>query len=217
MAKTVEFVSEMEDLSSEKGYQFTFHCDKCHRGYTSSYQATPLGIAADLLGTAGGVFESFGSIFGKSKQAAKGVQEALGGKTHSDAYAEAVEEVKHQFKHCSRCGHWVCMDSCWNVNAGLCEECAPNVKEEFVFKQTHLTVEQLGQRLSEQDLTKGMDLTTPAQVVTCAKCGADLAAGAKFCSGCGEPVRSVKGAFCSECGAKLSGGKFCPSCGKPIQ
>ncbi|MEO6564352.1 MAG: hypothetical protein ABIN99_15130 [Nitrosospira sp.] len=34
MAKTVEFVSDMEDLSSEKGYQFIFHCDKCHRGYT---------------------------------------------------------------------------------------------------------------------------------------------------------------------------------------
>ncbi|MEO7559899.1 MAG: hypothetical protein ABIT23_06570 [Nitrosospira sp.] len=94
MAKTVEFVSEMEDLSTGEGYQFTFHCDKCHRGYTSSYQATPLGIAADLLGTAGGVFESFGSIFGKGQEAAKGVQEALGGKKHSDAHAEAVEEVK---------------------------------------------------------------------------------------------------------------------------
>lgn len=217
MAKTVEFVSAIQDLSTEKGYQFTFRCDKCHSGYTSSYKAASLGIAADLLGTAGGVLENFGSIFGKSKEVVKGVQGALGGKTRSDALAEAVEEVKPQFRHCSRCGHWVCVAACWNVNTGLCEECAPNVKEELVSKQTHLTVEQLGQKLSKQDLTKDMDVTTPAQVITCAKCGVDVAAGAKFCSGCGEPLQSVKGAFCSECGSKLSGGKFCPSCGKPVQ
>ena len=47
-----------------------------------------------MVGTAGGVFESFGSIFGKGKEAAKGVQEALGGKTHSAAYAEGLDEVK---------------------------------------------------------------------------------------------------------------------------
>jgi len=217
MAKIVEFVSKIEDLSTEKGYQFTFHCDKCHSGYTSSYKAASLGIAADLLGTAGGVLEDFGSIFGKSKDVVKGVQGALGGKTHSDAHAEAVEEVKPKFKHCSRCGHWVCVAACWNVDAGLCEECAPNVREELVSIQTHRTVEQLGQRLSEQDLTKDMDVTTPAQVIKCAKCGVDIAVGTKFCSGCGEPVRSVKGSFCSECGSKLSGGKFCPSCGKPVQ
>jgi len=217
MAKIVEFVSKIEDLSTEKGYQFTFHCDKCHSGYTYSYKAASLGIAADLLGTAGGVLEDFGSIFGKSKDVVKGVQGALGGKTHSDAHAEAVEEVKPKFKHCSRCGHWVCVAACWNVDAGLCEECAPNVREELVSIQTHRTVEQLGQKLSEQDLTKDMDVTTPAQVIKCAKCGVDIAVGTKFCSGCGEPVRSVKGAFCSECGSKLSGGKFCPSCGKPVQ
>ncbi|MEO6564353.1 MAG: hypothetical protein ABIN99_15135 [Nitrosospira sp.] len=57
------------------------------------------------------MFESFGSIFGKGKEAAKGEQEALGGKTHSAAYAEAVDEVKAQFRHCPRCGHWVCMAS----------------------------------------------------------------------------------------------------------
>ena len=116
--------------------------------------------AVCMVGTAGGVFESFGSIFGNGKEAAKGVQEALGGKTHSAAYAEGLDEVKAQFRYCPRCGHWMCMAACWNVNAGLCEECAPNVNEELVFKQTHLTVEQLGQRLGEQDLTKDMDVTT---------------------------------------------------------
>lgn len=216
MSKTVEFVSEVEDLSNDKGYQFTFHCDKCRKGYTSSYKAATLGVTAGLLDAAGGVFEGLGSIFGKGRQAAKGVQDALVGKAHSDALAAAVEEMKPQFKRCTRCGHWVCVAACWNANAGLCEGCAPNVTEELVSRQTHVTVEQLGKRLSEQDLTKGMDLTTPAQVIQCAKCGADIAGGAKFCGGCGEPVKqSVKGSFCAHCGARLGGGKFCPSCGKP--
>lgn len=218
MAKTVEFVSKVEDLSTDKGYQFTFHCDKCRKGYTSTYKPATLGMAAGLLDTAGGVFESMGSIFGKVRQVAKGVQDTLGGKTHSDAYAEAVEEVKPQFKHCSRCGHWVCVAACWNTNTGLCEECAPNVTEELVSKQAHITVEQIGQKLSEQDFTKAMDVTAPAQVIKCAQCGADITAGEGFCGACGEPVvKTVKAAFCAQCGAKLSGKKFCPSCGKPAQ
>jgi len=42
MTKTVEFVSEIKDLSNDKGYQFTFHCDKCRKGYTSTYKAATL-------------------------------------------------------------------------------------------------------------------------------------------------------------------------------
>src|SRR5262245_46487172 len=170
MAKPVQFVSEVEDLSNDKGYQFTFHCDKCRKGYTSTYKLATLGVAGGIMDTAGGVLEGLGSIFGRGKQAAKAVQSTLGGKTHSDALAEAVEEIKHQFKHCSRCGHWVCVAACWNDKAGLCEDCAPNVTEELVSKQAQETVEQIGQKLRGQDLTKGMDLTSPAQVMRCAKC-----------------------------------------------
>lgn len=78
----------------------------------------------------------------------------------------------------------------------------------------------------------------------CAKCGAILAEGAKFCLECGEKVvvddgkvtcakcgaRVPKAKFCSECGAPLgppvcpqcgkelpAGTKFCPECGAKIQ
>jgi hypothetical protein len=204
MLKTVEFVSEFEDLSTDKGYQFKFHCDKCHQGYTSTYKPATLGVAAGLLETAGGVFGSLGSIFGKGKQAAQGVQETLGGKVHSDAYARAVEEVKVQFRHCSRCGHWVCVAACWNERDRMCEACAPSVTEESASARARLTVQQIEKKLSEQDLTK------------CAKCGADLAAGARFCGGCGEPVQTMKAAFCAQCGTRLTGERFCPSCGLPV-
>ena len=48
----------------------------------------------------------------------------------------------------------------------------------------------------------------------CAKCGAKLTPGAKFCPECGTPTQSV----CPKCGAKLSGNaKFCPECGQKLK
>ena len=44
-----------------------------------------------------------------------------------------------------------------------------------------------------------------------AHCGAQLAAGAKFCSACGQRTASA----CSKCGADLApGAKFCANCGQ---
>lgn len=45
---------------------------------------------------------------------------------------------------------------------------------------------------------------------TCPSCGAAVPAGAKFCSECGKPMNAV----CSKCGAAVTG-KFCPECGTP--
>jgi class 3 adenylate cyclase/tetratricopeptide (TPR) repeat protein len=46
----------------------------------------------------------------------------------------------------------------------------------------------------------------------CPNCGAESAAGAKFCASCGTALA----ASCSSCGAELpDGAKFCPSCGTP--
>ena len=49
----------------------------------------------------------------------------------------------------------------------------------------------------------------------CAKCGAAVPEGAKFCPSCGE--KQVSGSFCPECGAAVpAGAKFCPECGKKV-
>ena len=49
----------------------------------------------------------------------------------------------------------------------------------------------------------------------CAKCGAAVPEGAKFCPSCGE--KQVSGSFCPECGAAVpAGAKFCPECGKKM-
>ncbi len=54
----------------------------------------------------------------------------------------------------------------------------------------------------------------PSAGRTCAACGASVAAGAKFCPECGQPLA----AHCPECGAAVSAGaKFCPECGKKLR
>ena len=49
-------------------------------------------------------------------------------------------------------------------------------------------------------------------VTTCSACGAQIAAGAKFCPECG--AKQAPAGFCKECGAQITpGAKFCPECG----
>lgn len=55
--------------------------------------------------------------------------------------------------------------------------------------------------------------SVPTGTNKCPKCGAELAAGAKFCPNCGNKV----GNFCPKCGAELApGAKFCPNCGNKL-
>ena len=35
---TIEFTGNYEDLSTDKGYQFKFFCEKCGNGYMSSFR-----------------------------------------------------------------------------------------------------------------------------------------------------------------------------------
>ena len=51
---------------------------------------------------------------------------------------------------------------------------------------------------------------------TCAKCGAQMKAGAKFCPECGAPAGDVS--VCPKCHATVkAGAKFCPECGSTMQ
>ncbi len=124
----IQFTANFDDLSTDRGFQFRFRCDKCGNGYQSRFQPFTAGIVSDMLRTAGNIF---GGVLGGAGQGAYEVQRAIGGKAHDDAFAIAVEEAKPHFHQCARCGKWVCPDVCWNAAAGLCEGCAPNYEEEF--------------------------------------------------------------------------------------
>ena len=83
----IQFVSNYEDLSTDKGYQFKFNCDKCGNGFMSRFQPSVTGTAGSLLRAAGGLFGGWASSAGNS---AYEVQRAVGGKAHDTRIADLV-------------------------------------------------------------------------------------------------------------------------------
>jgi len=205
---TIEFTGNYDDLSTDKGYQFKFYCEKCNNGYMSSFQSSKLGLAASAMEVASGLF---GGVFGRVADSAYQVQRAVGGPAHDAALREAVAEIRPLFKQCTRCGRWVCEPICFNKKAQLCEWCAPDLDEELASAQAEAAKEQVFEKARSVDWTKGRDLAVAGGAL-CKSCGAKLTGG-KFCGECGTPVSAKK--HCVNCGVEAEGSpKFCPECGQ---
>lgn len=203
----VQFVHNYDDLSTDRGYQFKFYCDKCGNGYLSAFETSVVGTAGGLLRAAG---DLFGGIFGQAGHGAYEIQRAVGGPAHDAALRTAVTNVKPHFIQCVRCGQWVCRDVCWNGERGLCTGCAPKTEVEIAAAQSEAQVEQVREKVRAKDQTRDLDLDTP-MVARCPKCQAQTQGG-KFCPECG--ARLAPRDTCDDCGAPLSPqAKFCPQCG----
>ena len=212
MSEMIQFVSNYDDLSTDRGYQFRFHCDKCGNGHMSAYEASTLGTAASLLHAAGNFF---GGMLGSAGNSAYELQRAVGSKGHDEALRKAVAAGKEYFHQCTRCGHWVCPEVCWNAKAGLCEGCAPDEQEELAAQKAQAAAEQIVQKTRTQDYTSDLDFSKDG-MVACGKCGARKSASTKFCAECGTPsaTAAAKPRFCTSCGTEIKpGAKFCPECG----
>ncbi|QJX49005.1 zinc ribbon domain-containing protein [Hymenobacter taeanensis] len=213
MSKLIQFVANHDDLSTDKGFQFKFYCDKCRNGHMSRFQPNSIGIAGELMRAAGSLF---GGSFYDAGTAAYHVQRAIGGKAHDAALEKAVQAGKTYFRQCTRCGHWVCPNVCWNHSAGLCETCAPDEHEELASQQAQATSEQIHTKTRQQDYTKEVDFLNKGGLAQCATCQAKLTAGQKFCAQCGTPSPMAQGKekFCSDCGASMKHDqRFCAECG----
>ena len=211
MTKPIQFVQNYDDLSTDQGYQFKFHCDLCGNGFMSSYKSSKLAFGAQLLRMASGLFGggAISRIAGSSYE----VQRMVGGKAHDDALQEAVEEIKPKFKQCMRCGKWVCPEVCWNEEKGLCKECAPDLRKEAAAAQAQASAEQIHEKARNTDYVSKVDMKSDA-VAQCAACGAVVGA-AKFCPECGAAVSPKT--KCPKCGAEVKATtKFCPECGENL-
>jgi len=199
---TIKFTGNYQDLSTDKGYQFKFICEKCGNGHLSSFKASTLGMASSALRAAGNLF---GGVLGSAANSAYEIQRAVGGTAHDEALKEAAEEISKEFKQCSRCGKWVCEQMCWNAKANLCESCAPDLGEETAVAQALAAKQAAVNKIAEPDIP------STAQP-NCPSCGAKNQSG-KFCAECGAAMASKK--RCIKCGAEADGSpKFCPECGQ---
>lgn len=226
----IKFVNNYQDLSTDKGYQFKFHCDKCGNGYMSEYQPSYVGMAGSFLNAASNLL-GWGHSAGNS---AYEVQRAVGGKARDSAMQTAVEEAKQHFHQCSRCGKWVCPEACWNDQANQCESCAPHYEEELASAHAQAKAEAMRQQFQEKarqvDYTSGIDMSInsvpaspnaykPSEEQKLPKlcvCGVEVG-NAKFCPECGTPARIEK-PKCHSCQTEVEfTTKFCPECGTGLR
>jgi len=204
----IPFTDNYTDLSSQRGFQFKFSCEKCGNGYMSTFRANKLGVAAAAADVAGSLL---GGIFGRAAQTAQSLQSMAAGPQHDSALEAAVKEISPLFKQCTRCGKWVCEPVCWNKKAGLCENCAPDLDEEIAAAQAAAAKEQIVEKVRQVNYLAQRDLAQVAPAL-CPKCGAKTQGG-KFCPDCGAAISAKK--KCAHCGAEADGTpKFCPECGK---
>ena len=205
---SIPFTGNYEDLSTDRGYQFKFYCEKCGNGYMSTFVTSKVGMAAAAARVAGSLF---GGVLDRVAGSSYEVQRAIGGAGHDSALKDAVAEIAPKFKQCNRCGNWVCEPICWNRKAGLCENCAPDMDEEMAAAQAEAAREQIHEKARSVDWTKSRDVSKVSGAV-CPGCGAKTQGG-KFCQECGESLAPNR--KCAECGHQAEGTpKFCPECGQ---
>lgn len=209
MTEFIEFTRNYSDLSTHRGFQWEFFCERCGNGYRSKFQTSATGVVSEAMETAGGFL---GGIFGSIANVSERVHSAAWEQAHDHAFKAAVDEVKELFIQCPRCNSWVCRKRCWHEARGLCFNCAPDAAVEAAQAQSQTIADQARQQVSERQYnvdqyTKGDD-----RRAGCPNCGASLKPNAKFCSECGTAIKTQK--FCAECGTQLeSNAKFCPDCG----
>lgn len=200
-----KFVRNVKDLSDDGGYKFRFHCDKCGDGFESQYVAA----STNMLKTAVDVFSMLKPLGGYgAKRVADSIDRGLRGKERDKAYEKAAHRAMHFFKKCNGCGKWVCPQSCWNQDIGMCEACAPNTNEE---KLKQLAQKQVDQALRNVQESQQVGVRSLACLVCnqsvsggkfCEHCGSSLEQ-SRDCHGCGQQLKA-SAKFCTECGAKAS-------------
>lgn len=212
------FTRNHSDHSNDTGFQFEFFCDKCGSGHRSAFLTNSLGMAAQLVKAAGALF---GGGLARAGWGADHLKDAFRGPAWDSAFKSAVEECRPKFRQCTKCGKWVCPEVCWNHPRGLCEECAPDLREHAVAAQAQVGVEQTWEKARQVEQMRGLDVQGAAlgASATCPKCESSLAEGARFCAGCGTAVIGAQAGprFCSGCGGELqAGARFCQGCGAGV-
>lgn len=203
---SIKFTRNYTDLSTDRGFQFEFFCDRCGNGHQTRFDASATGVLADVLDTAGNLL---GGLFGSAANVGRTVHSAAWEKAHDDAFEEAVEALRPQFNQCKRCGHWV-DEVCWNDERNLCKDCAPNLEEEYSSIQTQAAINDAREKADTVDYVKAEKFKNTV-VASCPHCGAK-SSGGKFCQECGQSLLSEK--HCTECGSKIkANAKFCAECG----
>ena len=209
MTEFIEFTSNYQDRSTDRGFQWEFYCQRCQNGYRSEFKASATGLISEALDVAGGFF---GGIVSNIANVGDRVHSAAWQRAHDEGFLEAANEVREFFIQCPNCNEWVCRSRCWNESRGLCLACAPSAAVAAAQAQATTMADQARQKVSERAYDVSEYTEGDERRAGCPKCGATLQANARFCAECGTAIKANK--FCVQCGSELdANAKFCPDCG----
>ncbi len=207
----IEFTRNYSDLSTDRGFQFEFQCNRCGNGYKTAFQAWTMGTVSGALDAASSLF---GGVLSQAANLGERARSATWQQARDKAMVEAIQEIKPNFVQCPKCSSWVCKKNCWNQQRGLCKNCAPDLAVEISAQQSAKALDQIQTSIGiDADDAKVIGNVGNVKVqASCPNCHAPLASNAKFCPECGAAIQADK--FCTKCGAKLAvGAKFCAECG----
>jgi len=211
LARRMERPRNVQDRSTDNGFQFEFFCDRCGVGHRTRFRPCATGILSGVLDTAGSLF---GGLFGQAAEVGERLRSASWERDHDEALEGAAEEILPEFAQCPHCQAWVCRDRCWNEDRGLCKSCAPDLEVERASVQAERAVEAIRERTGVSDEDERVVARDPGRKrrALCPACGHPRDGVAKFCPECGARIEVSE--VCPRCGAKMpSAAKFCPDCG----
>lgn len=211
MSQNFEFTNNYNDLSTDRGFQFEFLCDRCGKGTRTPFKAWATGTISEVLD---GASSLLGGFFSSAANIGERVRSAGWQKARDEALVDAIAQIRPSYVQCPRCNAWVCRDHCWNTKRGLCKNCAPDMGVEMSAAQASRSVEEVWAHaaMAEEDKKLAEGNWRETIVASCPSCGESMTTNAKFCPNCGAKVKSDD--KCAACGAKLQpGAKFCSECG----
>ena len=94
MAEHFQFTRNYNDLSTNKGFQFEFCCDRCGTGYRTKFKSSASGMLIEALDTAGSIF---GGLFGQAADVSERVRSAGWQQARDEAFVEAINELQPDF------------------------------------------------------------------------------------------------------------------------
>jgi hypothetical protein len=211
----IKFSRNYNDLSKtlgvDSGFQFEFACERCSDKWRSEFQPYRGG---QVSGWFYRISMMFGGAFRQAGMAAEGVARAGWSVARDQAFKDAIQQSGQHFKRCGKCHGHVCT-LCWNVEKGLCYNCAPSIKVEIEAARSQGEAQSAGENAMNEGIIQGKqhDVTHKFQLV-CSKCNAETH-GSKFCPECGHKL--AEHINCPKCNEELrAGAKFCGECGHDV-